>query len=107
MVQCPHMTRIGAQCKNPGKYKNKDVLLCFHHVPKQDVECTICLRQLYDSMTLPCEHSFHLKCIVKWLSTNKTCPLCREIIYESSDDSEETLETPYIRMHSTVYETIT
>mmetsp|Transcript_17771 Transcript_17771/g.41971 ORF Transcript_17771/g.41971 Transcript_17771/m.41971 type:complete len:169 (-) Transcript_17771:412-918(-) len=25
----------------------------------------------------PCNHCFHLQCVNKWLSTKKTCPICR------------------------------
>ncbi|GJQ15701.1 hypothetical protein GpartN1_g7492.t1 [Galdieria partita] len=25
----------------------------------------------------PCEHSFHLHCILKWLNSRQHCPLCR------------------------------
>jgi len=27
---------------------------------------------------LVCQHSFHIECIEKWLSTNKSCPMCRK-----------------------------
>jgi len=26
---------------------------------------------------MPCGHVFHLKCVVYWLETQKTCPVCR------------------------------
>jgi hypothetical protein len=44
-------------------------------------ECCIC----YDieeekGLKLPCEHSFHEKCINKWIENSLTCPLCRKNI---------------------------
>jgi hypothetical protein len=45
--------------------------------------CSICQEQkdtnpeLFNIKTLICNHTFHNKCIKKWLSKNKTCPLCR------------------------------
>jgi hypothetical protein len=46
--------------------------------------CSICQEQKYDInpelfniKTLICDHTFHNKCIHKWLSKNKTCPVCR------------------------------
>ena len=41
--------------------------------------CSICLEK--GSMEIAetiCKHIFHTKCIDKWLSENKRCPLCRE-----------------------------
>lgn len=31
--------------------------------------------------TLPCNHTFHLHCIDKWLSKKRTCPICRYKVY--------------------------
>ena len=47
--------------------------------------CTICYEQLDTGdvetretrETLPCDHSFHVPCIRKWLETDNTCPVCR------------------------------
>lgn len=47
-----------------------------------DITCCICLapyKQGEGKRTLGCEHSFHKKCIDKWLMTSKTeCPICRK-----------------------------
>jgi len=42
--------------------------------------CSVCLEELVvddECYTLPCHHCFHEKCILDWLHTNHTCPLCR------------------------------
>ncbi|KAF8398168.1 hypothetical protein HHK36_017094 [Tetracentron sinense] len=49
-------------------------------LPPEDSECCICLSQYVDGVelhTLPCNHHFHCRCIVKWLRINATCPLCK------------------------------
>jgi hypothetical protein len=47
-------------------------------------ECSICLEPIKKKgVTLKCNvsHTFHKKCILKWLKTNNTCPLCRTHLY--------------------------
>tara|TARA_X000000950_G_scaffold167806_1_gene204923 strand:- start:4437 stop:4868 length:432 start_codon:yes stop_codon:yes gene_type:complete len=48
----------------------------------EDNTCCICLapyKMGEGKRTLGCEHSFHKKCIDKWLTTSKTeCPICRK-----------------------------
>ncbi|OQS04751.1 hypothetical protein THRCLA_20803 [Thraustotheca clavata] len=42
--------------------------------------CTICLddyKGLDNIMQLPCHHTYHTKCITRWLETNDECPVCR------------------------------
>jgi len=44
-----------------------------------DVSCAVCLSDFERSDTLrrlPCNHSFHMGCVDKWLKQNKVCPLC-------------------------------
>ena len=45
------------------------------------VTCIICLEDVYmNKKTLQCGHSFHKRCIKKWIEQNNTCPTCRQII---------------------------
>jgi hypothetical protein len=51
-------------------------------------ECSVCLMNFEKNTkvrVLPCSvekpHIYHVKCIDEWLSKNKTCPICRTILY--------------------------
>jgi hypothetical protein len=52
--------------------------------------CTICLDDYTPGdklRCLPCHHTFHAKCIGKWLTERSaTCPLCKIDLYESEDE---------------------
>jgi hypothetical protein len=62
-------------------------------------DCTICYSTIQDPILIPCcQNVFCGKCIMKWMETNKTCPMCRtninvkELIYIKKDnlsDSDE------------------
>ena len=47
-------------------------------------ECSICIQD-YNlgeyRKTLNCEHTFHKKCIDRWLKKSNNCPLCRQNVY--------------------------
>merc|ERR1711964_155064 len=42
--------------------------------------CAICLDEMLDDdkKKTPCDHNFHLHCILNWLNEKGDCPLCRE-----------------------------
>ncbi|VDK84808.1 unnamed protein product [Litomosoides sigmodontis] len=46
----------------------------------QRVQCLICLDALplNESAAVRCGHIFHLHCILQWLESCKTCPVCRK-----------------------------
>ncbi|CAK9164412.1 unnamed protein product [Ilex paraguariensis] len=51
-------------------------------------ECCICLNSYEDGTelhALPCNHHYHSTCIVKWLKTNATCPLCKYNILKGNE----------------------
>jgi len=46
---------------------------------KIDENCVICFEKMNDKerkYILHCNHSYHKKCISRWLHENVTCPLC-------------------------------
>lgn len=55
--------------------------------------CVVCMSEFVNRQRireLPCQHIFHLKCIDKWLKTNRTCPLCRaDVINLLNSDSKQ------------------
>jgi len=62
--------------------KNSSHDCCDHHSNSflnQTKEncCPVCLDDEPDTILLPCSHSFHGECILKWVSKNFTCPMCR------------------------------
>ena len=58
------------------------------------MQCSICLNEnkKYRNLTCSCGHTFHKKCINRWLNSNNDCPLCKRIIKkEEVPDSAEML----------------
>eukprot|EP00483_Globobulimina_turgida_P005582 UN05592 len=41
--------------------------------------CAICLHAMSEAKKLPepCSHKFHLECLMGWMQTSPTCPICR------------------------------
>jgi E3 ubiquitin-protein ligase RNF115/126 len=61
------------------------VHLC-HPAPLLEKDCAVCKEQFSLQtedpdeqvvLTLPCKHPFHESCIVPWLKSSGTCPVCR------------------------------
>lgn len=44
-------------------------------------ECSVCLTALAAEthLTTPCNHSFHKKCLRRWIRRRPICPLCRQM----------------------------
>lgn len=48
----------------------------------EEIMCSICLEEvLTDYVRLPCGHSFHRSCIIKWKKKKPQCPNCRSVQY--------------------------
>ncbi|KFM77543.1 LON peptidase N-terminal domain and RING finger protein 2, partial [Stegodyphus mimosarum] len=49
---------------------------------KQDFECPLCMRILWEPVTTPCGHSFCRFCLNRCLDHQPTCPLCKTSLAE-------------------------
>lgn len=56
--------------------------------------CIICNENIDQESKIitQCNHSFHGPCLVKWLETSQTCPVCRQVC--NSIDSNEQISVP-------------
>jgi hypothetical protein len=52
-----------------------------------EYSCSICLEKDEEELlTFKCNHTFHVKCVIRWANIKNTCPECRtkiEFNYES------------------------
>jgi hypothetical protein len=77
-------------------------------------DCPIChdiITKETGITTLSCSHSFHIRCIMQWISIKNTCPCCRGILneHEKIDDliidldttSSATIDSFIIRLNAT------
>ena len=50
-------------------------------VEVNSIQCMICLQNVRvgaeDHFITPCYHHYHRQCIVTWLETKNTCPICK------------------------------
>jgi len=61
----------------------------YHTAPLLGRDCAVCKESFKldpedpDELvvvTLPCKHSFHEGCILPWLKSSGTCPVCRSAL---------------------------
>ncbi|XP_066437863.1 LON peptidase N-terminal domain and RING finger protein 3 [Eleutherodactylus coqui] len=52
------------------------------YVDPSDLDCSLCIRLLYEPVTTPCGHTYCLKCLERCLDHNPKCPLCKEDLCE-------------------------
>jgi hypothetical protein len=52
-------------------YEQEQCAICFEKV-KKNADIDYCLK------ALTCKHQFHRKCIIPWIRSNTTCPVCRK-----------------------------
>mmetsp|Transcript_43382 Transcript_43382/g.38622 ORF Transcript_43382/g.38622 Transcript_43382/m.38622 type:complete len:159 (-) Transcript_43382:71-547(-) len=68
-----------------------DIELDKKHLAKSE-SCSVCLKKFKlggdATMLDPCKHFFHDLCIIQWLKSNNTCPLCRKELLTTDYDYE-------------------
>ncbi|KAM3910766.1 LON peptidase N-terminal domain and RING finger protein 3 [Leptodactylus fuscus] len=52
------------------------------YIDPSDLDCSLCMRLLYEPVTTPCGHTYCLKCLERCLDHNPKCPLCKEDLCE-------------------------
>merc|ERR1719471_1756885 len=60
---------------------------------EEDV-CSICCETFQDKESLrvlPCQHSFHMACVDKWLARSRLCPLCKANVLSETSQSNRWL----------------
>jgi hypothetical protein len=56
-------------------------LLTERHGPRQyEIRCTVCQTGVVDTELIPCGHFFHGECMMRWLQTSDSCPICQQNI---------------------------
>lgn len=76
--KCHGKTKAGKACGFKGRYEKDGACYCKTHLPIE--ECSVCYEHITqrNGITLPCKHTFHTKCVKKWIVGNHTtCPYCR------------------------------
>ena len=74
-----HRSQYKPPEKKKLKKKTKDFLDTLK-VKKTKESCSICLKQKFKGVVLPCGHIFHKSCIKKACQYDKRCPNCRKPI---------------------------
>ncbi|XP_067422824.1 LON peptidase N-terminal domain and RING finger protein 1-like [Emydura macquarii macquarii] len=47
-----------------------------------DLECSLCIRMLFEPVTTPCGHTFCKECLERCLDHRPNCPLCKQSLRE-------------------------
>jgi|SRR5690606_22465803 len=68
-----------SQCYNNNVKHLYSLIKCKFSLKKK--ECPICLNLIkndcFKIRTVECKHTFHKKCLNRWIKQNENCPLCR------------------------------
>src|SRR3990167_6026228 len=46
-----------------------------------EFECSLCMKILYQPVTIYCGHTFCRSCLVRTLDHSTKCPLCRQVVH--------------------------
>ncbi|KAG9443333.1 hypothetical protein H6P81_014673 [Aristolochia fimbriata] len=68
------------------------VIISREHIKHEGLICAVCKDSLTlnsEASLLPCSHLYHPSCILPWLSTRNSCPVCRYELPTDDKDYEE------------------
>ncbi|XP_058024986.1 LON peptidase N-terminal domain and RING finger protein 1-like isoform X1 [Ahaetulla prasina] len=69
--------------RSPDIKSAKDYCLDFMgFLTTSDLECSLCIRMLYEPVTTPCGHTFCKECMERCLDHRPNCPLCKQSLQE-------------------------
>ncbi|XP_015909475.1 LON peptidase N-terminal domain and RING finger protein 3 [Parasteatoda tepidariorum] len=76
-------------------------------IDKQDFECPLCMRFLWEPITTPCGHTFCRVCLYRCFDHQPTCPLCKTslttCLAERVQSTNEMIELVMANVFSTEY----
>lgn len=91
-LTCNPLKRKLSSDDGPCKFLKRDVMVSADggdqdssdssYVDPSDLDCSLCMRLLYEPVTTPCGHTYCLKCLERCLDHNPKCPLCKEDLCE-------------------------
>ncbi|KAM4664051.1 LON peptidase N-terminal domain and RING finger protein 3 [Discoglossus pictus] len=88
---CSDETSQSRNTEIPSKIMRTEVTVADHpetdlsaspYMDPSDLDCSLCMRLLYEPVTTPCGHTYCLKCLERCLDHNPKCPLCKEDLSE-------------------------
>lgn len=98
--------RAGAPTSAKYREKLPHVIVTQEHIRDKDgLICAVCkdpMRVNSRVLQLPCKHMYHSGCILPWLRTRNTCPVCR---YELPCEDSEYEKSRRDEMEGVLYDT--
>uniref|UniRef100_A0A4W4H061 RING-type domain-containing protein n=1 Tax=Electrophorus electricus TaxID=8005 RepID=A0A4W4H061_ELEEL len=87
VIFCCYLFRLKQQDTRQ-QYSYNECHLCLRCLLQQP--CAVCLEEFRARDELgvcPCSHTFHKKCLLKWLEIRSVCPMCNKPITRLHNDS--------------------
>ncbi|GIX79123.1 e3 ubiquitin-protein ligase RNF126 [Caerostris extrusa] len=73
------------------------VNICQEQVDK-NLQCTVCMEDFQQGepvRRLACDHHYHDNCIIPWLELHGTCPICRKLLNDGSNQENSSSDTAH------------